>query len=115
MQAGKLRVKLGTKGLEAVSKINWAAPDADQKAVQILNEAIVEYVRAYQQGGTAAMGNVLDKKQEKSRAQEFRSLMANSPYLVDYVKEFNDYLATYPAGTLQGRWTSSTGQRTPSV
>jgi hypothetical protein len=99
---GSCDVKLGTKGLEAVSKINWAAPDADQKAIQIFNEAIVEYVRAYQQGGTAAMGNVLDKKQEKSRAQEFRSLMANSPYLVDYVKEFNDYLSAYPAGTLPG-------------
>ena len=99
---GSCDVKLGTKGLEAVSRINWSAPDADQKAVQIFNEAIVEYVRAYQQGGTAAMGNVLDKKQEKSRAQEFRSLMANSPYLVDYVKEFNEYLVAYPAGKLPG-------------
>ena len=35
-----------------------------------------------------AMGNALDKKQEKSRAQEYRTLLANSPYLVDYVKEF---------------------------
>jgi hypothetical protein len=99
---GSCDVKLGTKGLEAVSKINWSAPDADKKAVQIFNEAIVEYVRAYQQGGTAAMGNVLDKKQEKSRADEFRALMANSPYLVDYVKEFNDYLAAYPKGKLAG-------------
>ena len=99
---GSCDVKLGTKGLEAVSKINWSAPDADKKAVQIFNEAMVEYVRAYQQGGTAAMGNVLDKKQEKSRAQEFRSLMANSPYLVEYVKEFNDYLEAYPAGKLPG-------------
>ncbi len=99
---GSCDVKLGTKGLEAVAKINWSAPDADQKAVQIFNEAMVEYVRAYQQGGTAAMGNVLDKKQEKSRAQEFRTLMANSPYLVEYVKEFNDYLETYPAGKLPG-------------
>ena len=98
-----------------MAKINWSAPDADQKAVQIFNEAIVEYVRAYQKGGTAAMGNVLDKKQEKSRAQEFRTLMTNSPYLVEYVKEFNDYLETNPAGKLPGRWTSSTGRRTPSV
>ena len=59
-------------------------------------------MKAYEQGGTEAMGNVLDKKQEKSRAEEYRTLLAHSPYLVDYVKEFNDYLAAYPKGKLAG-------------
>ncbi len=99
---GSCDVKLGTKGLEAVSKIDWKAPDADKRAVAILNQAIVDYVNAYEQGGTDAMGNVLDKKQEKSRAEEYRALLDHSPYLVDYVKEFNDYLAAYPKGKLAG-------------
>ena len=99
---GSCDVKLGTKGLEAVSRIDWKAADADERAVAIFNQAIVDYVRAYQQGGTAAMGNVLDKKQEKSRAEEYRALMAHSPYLVDYVKEFHDYLEAYPNGKLAG-------------
>jgi hypothetical protein len=99
---GSCDVKLGTKGLEIISKINWSAPDAEAQATAIFNQAIVDYVNAYQQGGTEAMGNVLDKKQEKSRAQEYRTLLANSPYLVDYVKEFNDYLAAYPKGKLAG-------------
>jgi hypothetical protein len=99
---GSCDVKLGTKGLEAVSRIDWSAADAEKRAVAIFNQAIVDYVVAYQQGGTDAMGNVLDKKQEKSRAQEFRTLLANSPYLVDYVKEFNDYLTAYPKGKLAG-------------
>jgi hypothetical protein len=99
---GSCDVKLGTKGLEAVSKIDWSAPDAEKRAVEIFNRAIVEYVVAYQQAGTDAMGNILDKKHEKSRAQEYRTLLANSPYLVDYVKEFNDYLAAYPKGKLEG-------------
>jgi hypothetical protein len=99
---GSCDVKLGTKGLEAVSKIDWKAPDADTRAVAILNQAIVDYVNAYEQGGTDAMGNVLDKKQEKSRAEEYRALLDHSPYLVDYVKEFNDYLAAYPKGKLAG-------------
>jgi hypothetical protein len=99
---GSCDVKLGTKGLEAVSKIDWSAPDAEKRAVTIFNQAIVDYVNAYEQGGTDAMGNVLDKKQEKSRAQEYRTLLANSPYLVDYVKEFNDYLVAYPKGKLAG-------------
>ena len=99
---GSCDVKIGTKGLEAVSKIDWSAPDAEKAAIAVFNQAIVDYVVAYQQGGTDAMGNVLDKKQEKSRAQEYRTLLAHSPYLVDYVKEFNDYLMSYPKGKLDG-------------
>lgn len=99
---GSCDVKLGTKGLETVSKMNWSGADADRRATAIFNQAIIDYVTAYQQGGTDAMGNVLDKKDEKSRAQEFRALLAHSPYLVDYVKEFSDYLAAYPNGKLAG-------------
>jgi hypothetical protein len=99
---GRCDVKIGTKGLEMVSKIDWSAADAEKQAVAIFNQGIVEDVTAYQQGGTAAMGNVLDKKQEKSRAEEYRMLLAHSPYLPEYVKEFNDYLADYPKGTLAG-------------
>jgi hypothetical protein len=99
---GSCDVKIGTKGMEMVSKINWSAADAEKQAVAIFNQGIIDYVTAYQQGGTDAMGNVLDKKQEKSRAQEYRTLLANSPYLVDYVKEFNDYLAAWPKGKLAG-------------
>jgi hypothetical protein len=99
---GSCDVKLGTKGMEIVARINWSAPDAEAKAVAAFNQGIVDYVTAYQKGGTDAMGNVLDKKDEKSRAQEYRTLLANSPYLVEYVKEFNDYLAAYPNGKLAG-------------
>ena len=99
---GSCDVKMGTKGLERMAGIDWKAQDAEKQAIAIFNQAIVDYVTAYEQGGTDAMGNVLDKKQEKSRAQEYRTLLANSPYLVDYVKEFNDYLAAWPKGKLEG-------------
>ncbi|HVQ27965.1 MAG TPA: hypothetical protein VMV21_00180 [Vicinamibacteria bacterium] len=99
---GSCDVKIGTTGLDRISRIDWKAADAEKQAIAIFNQAIVDYVTAYEQGGTDAMGNVLDKKQEKSRAQEYRTLLANSPYLVDYVKEFNDYLAAWPKGKLAG-------------
>jgi hypothetical protein len=110
---GSCDVKVGTKGLEMISKLDWKAADSEQRAVVIFNQGIVDYVTAYQQGGTDAMGNVLDKKQEKSRADEYRTLLAHSPYLVDYVKEFNDYLAAWPKGKLAGAddvlyWTKDT-------
>jgi hypothetical protein len=99
---GSCDVKLGTKGLEAVSRIDWKAPDATAQATAILNQLMVDYVTAYQQGGTEAMATTLDKKDERARPEEYRAVLAHSPYLVDYEKEFNDYLASYPKGTLAG-------------
>jgi hypothetical protein len=99
---GSCDVKLGTKGLDAVSRIDWKAPDAGAQANAILNQLIVDYVGAYQQGGTEAMATTLDKKEQKARPQEYRALLAHSPYLVDYENEFNDYLAGYPNGKLAG-------------
>jgi hypothetical protein len=58
---GSCDVKLGTKGLERISKIDWKAADAEKQAVAIFNQGIV-----------------------------------------DYVKEFNDYLAAWPKGKLAG-------------
>jgi hypothetical protein len=117
---GSCDVKLGTKGLDAFSRIDWKAPDAEAQAITIFNQLIVDYVVAYQQGGTEAMANALDKKDEKSRAREYRELLAHSPYLVDYEKEFNDYLAGYPKGTLAGAedvlyWTKDTFGPKPVV
>jgi hypothetical protein len=99
---GSCDVKLGTKGLEVVSKIDWAAPDAQQRAVATFNQGIIDYAVAYARGGTSELGDVLDKKQARSRSDEYRALLANSPYLIEYVKDFHDYLASYPAGTLAG-------------
>ena len=86
-----------------MSRVDWSAPDAETQAVAILNQGIVDYVSAYQRGGTDALGDVLDKKQPRSRSQEYRTLLANSPYLIEYMKEFHDYLASYPKGTAGGR------------
>ena len=117
---GSCDVKLGTKGLEALSRIDWKAPDAGAQAAATLNQLIVDYVVAYQQGGTEAMATTLDKKEEKARPQEYRALLAHSPYLVDYEKDFNDYLADYPTGKLAGAedvfyWTKDTFGPKPTV
>ena len=39
---GSCDVKLGTKGLEALSRIDWKAPDAGAQAAATLNQLIVE-------------------------------------------------------------------------
>ena len=99
---GKCDVKIGTRGLDRLAKVNWSAPGAAATASAIVNQSILDYVTAYSEGGTDAMGDVLDKKVPKLRSEEYRTLLAHSPYLVEYVKEFADYLASYPKGKLDG-------------
>jgi hypothetical protein len=117
---GSCDVKLGDRGLEIAAKINWSAPDAEKQAVASFNQALVEYVTAYASGGTDALGSVYDKKARKTRAAEYRTLLANSPYLAEYVKEFNEYLVNYPKGTLADTedvlyWTKDTFGLKPVV
>ena len=117
---GSCDVKLGTQGLEMASKIDWSAPNAEAKAVEIFNQGILAFMTAYQQGGLDALGDIQDKKASKQRAQEHRALLASSPYLAEYVKEFNDYLGAYPKGTLAGAenilyWTKDTFGLKPVV
>jgi len=97
---GSCDVKLGTAALEKVAKIDWKAADAEAQATALLNQMIVDYVTAYQQGGTDVMGTIMDKKAPKTRTEEYKALLGHSPYLAEYVKEFNDYLGAYPKGKL---------------
>jgi len=97
---GSCDVKLGTAALEKVAKIDWKAADAEAQATALLNQMIVDFVTAYQQGGTDAMGTIMDKKAPKTRTEEYKALLGHSPYLPEYVKEFNDYLGAYPKGKL---------------
>jgi hypothetical protein len=117
---GKCDVKLGDKGLEIVSKIDWSAAGAEAKAAALFNQALVDYAAAYAAGGTDALGSVMDKKEPKSRAAEYRTLLANSSYLAEYVKEFNDYLVAYPKAKLADTedvlyWTKDTFGLKPVV
>jgi len=97
---GSCDVKLGTAALEKMATIDWKASDAETRATALLNQMIVDFVAAYQQGGTDAMGTIMDKKAPKTRTNESKTLLAHSPYLPEYVKEFNDYLEAYPKGKL---------------
>lgn len=117
---GSCDVKLGDKGLELAAKVDWSAADAETKAIALFNQGLVDYAAAYAQGGTDALGSVVDKKERKSRAAEYRTLLANSPYLAEYVKEFNDYLVAYPNAKLADTedvlyWTKDTFGLKPVV
>jgi hypothetical protein len=118
---GKCDVKIGTATLARLQKeIDWKAPDARARAAAIVKEVMVSYVKTYEEGGTDAMGVTVDKSKPKALSAEFRTLLKNSPYLVEYVPTFNQYLESYPKGSLADTddalfWTKDTFGLKPVV
>ena len=99
---GKCFVKLGDPFLERIAGLDWSAPGTRAKVERWGKEALVEHLKAYQAGGTAALGVLVDKDHPKALANEFNALLANSPYFVEYIPEFNAYVRDYPKGQLAG-------------
>jgi hypothetical protein len=96
---GSCDVKMGSKAMSELATIDWTKADADARAVGVMKRMMIEFLVAYQAGGTDSLGVVVDKS-NKSRTEEYQELLGNSPYLVKYVKAFHDYLVAYPKATL---------------
>jgi hypothetical protein len=100
---GKCGVKLDAATIERLrNEVDWSAPDAAAHAATLLKKLLVAYVQAYRQGGTDAMGVIVDGKQPKALSDEFRALLGNSPFLYEYLPEFSKYLQDYPQEKLPG-------------
>ncbi|HEX2781065.1 MAG TPA: hypothetical protein VHM30_16315 [Gemmatimonadaceae bacterium] len=82
--------------------IDFSSPQAGAQVSALARERAVRYVNNYRRGGAAAMLQYGDQKSERSAADAFAALLAESPYLFDYVPEFRKYLEAYPNGSLPG-------------
>lgn len=103
------KCKLGNCGLRMPAaeierfrtEIDWKKKDANTRATLLARQMILQYVNAYLAGGDSALAEYHDRKRALSLADETRSLMAASPYLLEYAPEFHSYLEQYPAGRLE--------------
>ena len=82
--------------------VDWSAPDASSRVNAIVRQTMADYVERYRRGGTAAMVEYGDQKTARRASDAFGSLLAESPYLYDYVPAFQQYLQGYPKTTLPG-------------
>jgi hypothetical protein len=82
--------------------IDWSSGAAGAQVAALVRQRMVDYVEAYRRGGTTAMVEYADQKTAKRAGDSFASLLAESRYLYDYVPQFEDYLKTYPATSLEG-------------
>ncbi len=84
------------------SSIDWKAPDADAQVTAKVRQALVDYVAAYMKDGNAALVTYNDRAQPVSAAEQWRGILANSPYFTQYSPALRDYLEQYPRKPLAG-------------
>lgn len=82
--------------------IDWSAPDARGRVAAIVRQTMADYVTRYRKGGTPAMVEYGDQKSARRASDTFGSLLAESPYIYEYLPSFQRYLKDYPADTLIG-------------
>ena len=63
---------------------------------------MLEHAQIYMRDGDEGLGEYRDKKRPLFLEEEFDGLLENSPYLVEYLPEFNRYLDDYPNAELPG-------------
>ena len=82
--------------------IDWSSPSAATQLTILVRQRMVDYVEAYRTAGTSAMLEYGDQDKPRRSADVFASLLAESPYLYDYLPSFQEYLKGYPKATLPG-------------
>jgi hypothetical protein len=100
---GDCGLKLSRGAIEKMqAEIQWSSPDARSRAITLMRQMLMEYVAAYQRGGTAQMATYHDKERPLDSSAEFKRLLEASPYLASYVPKFHAYVEAYPKGGLEG-------------
>ncbi len=100
---GDCDLKLARSALERIRReIDWKAADARARASGLMKQMLVDYLGAYQRGGTAEMATYIDSSVPLDTPAEFRKVLAASPYLVQYAPELQRYLEEYPKGAPAG-------------
>jgi hypothetical protein len=100
---GQCGIKLARSAIDRIQReVDWKAADARRRASGLMKQMLVEYASAYLKGGTAELATYADKDSPLEAPAEFRKLLANSPYLVEYAPVLHRYVEEYPAGSLAG-------------
>jgi hypothetical protein len=102
-RVGKCKIKLPAEVIERFQrKIDWSAPGHSFLVTTLAKEMLIEYVTSYLKGGNTALTVYHDQKIPVSLEEQFRELLQESPYLLDDVPEFHEYLERFPEVELSG-------------
>jgi hypothetical protein len=102
-RVGSCPVKVDEPDLERLNKeVDWNAPDAHDQANRVIRQIALEGMKEYLAGGDRALGAYRDKKRPTYIQQEFKGLLANSPYVLEYQPALHQYLGQFPNAKLPG-------------
>ena len=100
---GDCDLKLARSAMDRIRReMDWKAADARARATDLMKRMLVEYIAAYQQGGTSEMATYIDKDRPLEVPAEYRKLLAASPYVMEYAPALHQYLENYPKASLPG-------------
>jgi len=102
-KVGQCDLRLGGTGLEKLrSSVNWNAPDVADQVNGLARQSAVDYVAAYLTRGDDALVTYNDRDQPVNLRDEWRGILAASPYFHEYAPELSAHLERFPHDSLPG-------------
>jgi hypothetical protein len=102
-RVGNCEIKLGQYGLERIRKgVDWSKPTAKTDAETIARQLILEYAKAYREGGNSRLAEYRDRDRPTFVAKEFETMVNRMPELTEYMPDIRRYLLEFPKYTLPG-------------
>jgi hypothetical protein len=99
---GHCNVKLPASEMQRLRRdIDWSAADAGAQVDAYARQRMVAYVTDYRARGDSALVEYDDRGHVRA-GRAFASLLAESPYVYQYVAPLHHYLADYPHAPLAG-------------
>ncbi|MGV3518457.1 hypothetical protein [Luteitalea sp.] len=95
---GDCDVKLGRAAFDALSMIDWKAPDVSGQVHQLARGMVLEYLGRYRANGNDALPIYLDSERPLHVAKEFEDLARKTAGLTAELPEVSRYLLEYPKG-----------------
>ena len=99
---GSCGLQIGAGIAQLQAAVDWRAPDAGARVQAFVRQRLLDYVRAYQERGDAALVTYSDDSKPVSLAAEWRRLLGKSPYFYEYAPQLQRYLEEYPRQPLAG-------------
>lgn len=101
-RSGDCDVKLSAARIAQLRSMDWETPGHEDRMGDLARSWLLEYVQGYLEGGNSSLVVYDDRNEPQPLEQGFRALLADSPYVYEYVPEFHHYLEEYPDAELAG-------------
>jgi len=98
--SGDCKLKFSTAEIKRFNALKWSAADATQQANALQRTILAEEAQDYLTGGMSALPTYNDKEAPQDRAAQFKALLGDSPYVMQYAPDLDAYLGNYPKESL---------------